>query len=149
MKSRHTQSRSQQNEPTVVATMHVKPVWHCVLADDVSPSEQSSSLEQPAVHSGPMPGCLSPAGRRQMRVGHSTASPLNSAVVPVPVAPPSEVSRPQTRPMCLSSQPPATNPKRTTPTMAKANEATDAFERGREENVMGTPCPGGRRPRPV
>src|SRR5450755_4308252 len=52
--------------------------------------------------------------------------------------------------MCLSSQPVVTSPSRA---IASASGATDApffkkaiLERGREDSVMGTPYPGGRRP---
>src|SRR5450432_1018915 len=103
MKSLQTHMCSQQKAPTVVATMHVKPFLHCLLAWSVvvSPSEQSSSDGQVAVQSGTVLVFMSAAGERQSLLGHSTACPLSVALVPLDDVTASGVSREQTRPMCL------------------------------------------------
>src|SRR5438552_3434384 len=81
--SRQTHIFSQQNGPTVVGQVQMKPVLHTVF----SPS-QSSSLPQLAVHRPSSGGCAPPpAARRQMRLGHSKAGDV--MVVVVVFAPPS------------------------------------------------------------
>src|SRR5580765_3449171 len=111
----------------------------------VSPSEQSSFEEQPAVQRGPVFATfpVSPAGKMQMRLGHSRAGDEMIAVDP-PLDPPSTACVPssQIRPTCLSSQAPprlsVASANSSRPRAAGEREAKEIEGRG-EGNLMGTP----------
>ena len=88
--------------------MQTKPFSQCRSVafpfGPVSPSEQSSLDSQLAVQSGPVFSTLavSPAGRMQMRLGHSSAGDEIVATDPPFVPPVGCVPSSQIRPTCLS-----------------------------------------------
>ena len=89
MKSWQMHSFWQQNGPTVVGQPQTKPLLQRVslgsLMLPVSPSEQSSSLEQEAVQKAPSwaeAALPRSAGRRQIRLGHSSAGEVTVAKAP-------------------------------------------------------------------
>jgi hypothetical protein len=124
-KSLHMHSFLQQKDPVTEATPQTKPLlqrrssvfWPL----RVSPPSQSLSFEHSALHSEVVSTVsallMSRAGRRQMRLGHSSAWLFTMAWLGAPIADSS-----QTRPMALSSQPDA-------PSTAGTNRASNAVIR--------------------
>src|SRR5678816_1765441 len=97
-KSVHTHSFLHANAPTVVGHAHTKPPRQRLSAAlfglPFSPSSQSAFSSQSAVHSAPVPetfaadcaaerGSFSAPGRRQMRLGHSSAGDDTAAIWPL------------------------------------------------------------------